>query len=295
LPSEFPRYFVSHARAKINLNLHIVGRRADGYHELNSLVAFADCHDTLILDPELPLALEVKGRGGEGLSCGNDNLVLKAAHNLQAHIPHLKTGRFTLTKRLPMGAGIGGGSADAAAALRLLASLNDLPFDHPWILHAALQTGADVPVCLASRACTMSVIGETLSASHTLPPLFAVLLTPHVHVATRDVFERFSSVASKAFTAIAPPFHSSALESYTALLHHLHQTHNDLEQAALEVAPAIRIAMESLQEIGCDMSRMSGSGATCFGLFPTCKRAAQAAKVLKNRHPTWWCTSVKLS
>jgi 4-diphosphocytidyl-2-C-methyl-D-erythritol kinase len=290
--------FASHARAKINLNLHILGRRGDGYHELNSLVAFAGCHDTLLLEPHAALALHVKGREGslDDLSNGDDNLILKATHNLLNHKPDLKTGRFTLTKRLPIGAGIGGGSADAAAALRLLAKFNDLPLDHPTLLKAAQHTGADVPVCLASQSCVMSGIGERLSAPLKLPPLFAVLLTPPIHVATRAVFERFALHSlGDAFSHVSQPLLPSHLESYAALITHVNQTHNDLQQPAIEIAPQISIALESVRQTGCDVSRMSGSGATCFGLFPTYKAAAQAAKRLNNQHPKWWCASVRLS
>lgn len=153
---------VEDGRAKVNLTLRVVGRRVDGYHDLESVVAFADCADRLTLAPGSEL--ELKTTGPLAAACGDtsDNLVLKAALLLRELVPDLKVGSFTLEKVLPVAAGIGGGSADAAAALRLLARLNGLALDDPRLLEVALQTGADVPVCLASRACDMTGVGETL-------------------------------------------------------------------------------------------------------------------------------------
>src|ERR1700721_1451455 len=152
---------IEEARAKVNLSLRVVGRRVDGYHDLESLVAFADCADPLSLTPGSNLDLETIGPLAG--ACGEiaDNLVLKAARLLGERVPDMKVGSFTLDKVLPVAAGIGGGSADAAAALRLLAQLNGLALDDRRLLDVALQTGADVPVCLTSRACDMTGAGET--------------------------------------------------------------------------------------------------------------------------------------
>ena len=174
-------------RAKVNLTLRVVGRRVDGYHDLESVVAFADCADRLSLTPGE--SLDLKTIGPLANDCGEsaDNLVLKAAQLLGERVPGLRVGEFVLDKVLPVAAGIGGGSADAAAALRLLARLNGLAFDDPRLMEVALLTGADVPVCLASRACDMTGVGETLLPL-SLPELPCVMVNPRVAIATRDVF-----------------------------------------------------------------------------------------------------------
>src|SRR3954463_4309632 len=175
------------ARAKVNLTLRVDGRRVDGYHDLESVVAFCDCADRLTLEPGTELSLTTAGpRAGD---CGeaSDNLVLKAARLLGERVSDLKAGEFILDKVLPVAAGIGGGSADAAAALRLLARANKLEQDDPRLIEAARLTGADVPVCLSSHACVMTGVGETLLPL-SLPKMPCVLVNPCVPVATRDVF-----------------------------------------------------------------------------------------------------------
>ena len=186
LTSETP--LTTRARAKINLTLRVLGRRADGYHELESLVAFAGTGDALSLEPGPQLSLTIDGPRGQGLPVDDTNLILRATRALEAETGKLRTGAFHLVKRLPVASGIGGGSADAAAALRLLARLNGLAADDPALLRAAAKTGADVPVCLASRARIMAGIGERLGAALTLPPLFALLVNPGVPVETAPVF-----------------------------------------------------------------------------------------------------------
>src|SRR5881394_2142167 len=175
-------------RAKVNLTLRVVARRSDGYHDLESVVAFADCADRLTLTPGSELTLQMSGPLAQACGATSDNLVLKAARLLAVRVPNMKAGSFTLDKVLPVAAGIGGGSADAAAALRLLARLNGLASDDARLLEVALETGADVPVCLASRACDMTGVGETLLPLS--PPIMpSVLVNPRVPVATREVFE----------------------------------------------------------------------------------------------------------
>jgi 4-diphosphocytidyl-2-C-methyl-D-erythritol kinase len=179
---------IEDARAKVNLTLRVVGRRIDGYHDLESVVAFADCADRLSLTPGQSLTLTTTGPLAQYCGEAADNLVLKAAHLLGERVPDLKLGDFSLDKVLPVAAGIGGGSADAAAALRLLARHNGLALDDARLLEVALLTGADVPVCLASRACDMAGVGETLLPL-SLPKMPCVLVNPRVAVATRDVFQ----------------------------------------------------------------------------------------------------------
>ncbi len=176
------------ARAKINLTLRVLGRRADGYHELESLVAFAGTGDALSLAPGPELSLAIDGPRGQGLPVDDSNLILRATRALEAETGPLRSGAFHLVKRLPVASGIGGGSADAAAALRLLARLNGIALDDPALLRASAKTGADVPVCLASRARIMAGIGERLGSTLTLPPLFALLVNPGVPVETAPVF-----------------------------------------------------------------------------------------------------------
>ena len=179
---------IEEGRAKVNLSLRVVGRRADGYHDLESVVAFADCADRLTLEPGDELKLTTTGP--LAAACGDmaDNLVVKAAKLLAEAVPNLKLGAFALDKVLPVAAGIGGGSADAAAALRLLARLNDLALDDPRLQKVALATGADVPVCLVSRACDMTGVGEQLLPL-ALASMPCVMVNPRVPVATTDVFK----------------------------------------------------------------------------------------------------------
>src|SRR6266446_8584690 len=174
-------------RAKVNLTLRVVARRGDGYHDLESVVAFADCADRLTLTPGSELTLQMSGPLAQACGATADNLVLKAARLLAERVPGMKAGSFSLDKVLPVAAGIGGGSADAAAALRLLSRLNGLALDDARVREVALATGADVPVCLASYACDMTGVGEILLPLH-LPELPCVMVNPRVPVATKDVF-----------------------------------------------------------------------------------------------------------
>lgn len=276
------------ARAKVNLDLRVLGRRADGYHELESLVAFAGVGDTLSLDPDADLSLTLAGPRSEGLTADDGNLVLRAARSLAAARAGLRLGRFHLVKRLAVASGIGGGSADAAAALRLLARLNGIAASDPVLREVAASVGADVPVCLDSRARLMAGIGEKLGPVLKLPPLFAVLVNPGVGVETVAVFRalglKAGEVVSEARAArLATP--TSAAE----LLGYLETTSNDLAAPAQRVAPVINAVLERLAGApGCRLARMSGSGATCFALFDDCVASAAAAKALQREQPGWW-------
>ena len=179
---------LTRAPAKINLTLHVVRRRRDGYHDLESLVAFAGVADLLTLDPAMPLDLVVSGPSATDAGDRDDNLVLRATRRLTDQVSGLRTGCFSLLKRLPVGAGIGGGSSDAAAALRLLARLNGLAPDDARIHEAARLTGADVPVCLHPRSRVMAGTGDRLGPLLPTRPLYAVLAHPAVHVGTPEVF-----------------------------------------------------------------------------------------------------------
>jgi 4-diphosphocytidyl-2-C-methyl-D-erythritol kinase len=284
----------SRALAKINLTLHVLSRRADGYHNLESLTAFTGLSDGLRLVPHQPLSLNVKGETALAAGRDEDNLVLKAARLLQQTVPELITGRFELTKRLPVAAGLGGGSADAAAALRLLAMLNHLPLDHPALQQAVRQTGADVPVCLERRARMMSGIGDILSPFYALPPLFAVLVNPGLHVPTQKVFQHLVLNPSPSLPPHAA-FTAHKLLSTHDFIKALHQTKNDLEGPAIQLFPLIGEVLSALRRAPqCQLARMSGSGATCFGLFLNREKACQAAKTLQIEYPNGWTRTTTL-
>jgi 4-diphosphocytidyl-2-C-methyl-D-erythritol kinase len=277
------------APAKVNLTLRVIGRRADGFHEIESLVAFAGVSDALTFTPGSALALSVGGPTAAAAGDIADNLVLKAARALAERVERLKLGRFTLSKRLPVAAGLGGGSTDAAAALRLLARANDLAPDDPRLMQAARATGADVPVCLDPRPRLMRGIGDVLSDPLDLPRLFAVLINPGVAVATRDVF---SALAVPAAGETAP---AAICTGASALLAEIARGRNDLEGPAIELEPAIADALAVLRNLpGCRLARMSGSGATCFGLFDSMDAARGAARRLRVGYPAWWVRATAL-
>jgi len=287
-----PAPFVESAPAKVNLTLRVLGRRDDGYHEIESLVAFADCGDRLTLAPGGELALAVSGPRSGQAGADADNLVLKAARALAARIPGIELGAFSLEKNLPVAAGLGGGSADAAAALRLIAQANGLPPGDPRIFEAARATGADVPVCLDPRPRLMRGIGEILSEPLVVPPLPAVLVNPGVAVATKPVFAAWTPAAEP-----STPFDLAAAKGggIERLLYLLAAQANDLETAAIQLAPAIAGVLAGLRALpGCRLARMSGSGATCFGLFSSTAEAIAAAKIAQRRNPDWWVRACAL-
>jgi 4-diphosphocytidyl-2-C-methyl-D-erythritol kinase len=277
------------APAKVNLTLRVLGRRPDGYHELESLVAFAGVGDALTFVPDAALSLAVSGPTAPSTGAVADNLVLKASRALAEQVPGLKLGRFSLSKRLPVAAGLGGGSADAAAALRLLARENGIALDDPRLTQAARATGADVPVCLDPRVRLMRGIGDVLSAPLTLPRQFAVLVNPGVAVATRAVFAALSVPPAEQAAPVDPAPASAALLAEIA------DGRNDLEGPAIELEPTIAAVLAELRKLpGCRLARMSGSGATCFGLFASTAAAAAAARTLQAGHPEWWVRATAL-
>jgi 4-diphosphocytidyl-2-C-methyl-D-erythritol kinase len=277
------------APAKVNLSLRVLGRRADGYHELESLVAFADAADALSLSPGEAPALVVEG--AYAAACGDvaDNLVWRAAQALAARVAGLRLGRFTLDKQLPVAAGIGGGSADAAAALRLLARAGGLAGDDPRLAEAARALGADVSICLDPVARTMRGIGHDLSPPLRIAPLPAVLVNPGVAVSTREIFSGLAPESGRVSHAETAPAET------TALLAWLQAQRNDLEAPALARAPVIGAALDALHRTpGVQLARMSGSGATCFALFAHMAAAQSAAQALTRDHPQWWVRATTL-
>jgi 4-diphosphocytidyl-2-C-methyl-D-erythritol kinase len=275
------------APAKVNLTLRILGRRADGYHELESLVAFAGCGDHLAFcaGPQLELAVSGPTAGQSGAVA--DNLVLRAAKALAARISDLSLGRFTLTKQLPAGAGLGGGSADAAAALRLLAQANHLALDDGRLLDAARATGADVPVCLDSRPRMMCGIGDILSAPVSLPKFGIIIVHPGVAMPTAPVFAALGLRHGE--QCPARPASAAVPDERDALLLWLADERNDLEAPAISIAPAVAEALRMIGTLpGCRLARMSGSGSACFGLFDDEGVAATGAGRLAKAQTGWW-------
>ncbi|MCR6732937.1 MAG: 4-(cytidine 5'-diphospho)-2-C-methyl-D-erythritol kinase [Afipia sp.] len=287
------------ARAKVNLTLRVLGRRADGYHDIESLVVFADCADTLTLTPGPELGLSTGGPGAQDCGEMTDNLVVRAARLLGERIPGLTLGHFTLDKHLPVAAGIGGGSADAAAALRLLARANGLAIDDARIVDVARETGADIPVCLASKACTMTGVGENLSMLD-VPPMPCVMVNPRVGVATKDVFAalglgkgEFLAGAGDVMLSPGWPADGASFEEWIAAVG---AGTNDLERPAMKVESVIADVLSALRATdGVRLARMSGSGATCFAIFETIGDAGQAAKAISQAHHGWWVHAGVLS
>jgi 4-diphosphocytidyl-2-C-methyl-D-erythritol kinase len=289
------------APAKVNLTLRVIARRADGYHDIESLVVFADEGDTLTFTPGRALSIVVRGPTAEAAGDSDDNLVLKAARALAHQVEGLTLGRFSLSKRLPVAAGVGGGSADAAAALRLLARANRIALDDPRLMQAARATGADVPVCLDPRPRIMRGIGNVLSEPLALPRLPAVLVNPGVAVPTKDVFaalrrQRERRAGNDTKTAIgSAEVASRARPKMAELMEALADSGNDLEAPAIAIAPVIADVLDGLRSLaGCRLARMSGSGATCFGLFSSQKTTAAATRALRARHRNWWVRATVL-
>lgn len=281
------------APAKVNLTLHVLGRRSDGYHEIESLVAFAGIGDRLTLRAGEPLELAVDGPTGGAAGAAEDNLVLKAARALAARVDGLRLGQFMLDKQLPVAAGLGGGSSDAAAALRLLAEINGLSRDDERVGAAAQATGADVPVCLDPKARMMRGIGEILSGPMTLPELPAVLVNPGVAVPTREVF---AALGAPALPGLPEPDEFISIDTDAAsLVPLLSARRNDLQTPAIRLQPVIADVLLALERsANCLMARMSGSGATCFGLFGSAGTAKEAAQRMQAAHPAWWVRPTSL-
>ena len=270
------------APAKINLFLHVTGKRADGYHLLDSLAVFAGVADRLSFAPADTLTLDLTGPFGAALAAEPDNLVLRAARLLAEATGQQARGGLTLEKNLPVASGIGGGSADAAAALRLLCRMWQVQPDTATMARIASALGADVPVCLSDRPRRMGGVGEHLTPAPGLPACGLLLVNPGVPLATAAVFRArdpgFSPEASL-------PRAWSTAEAMAADLAALS---NDLEPAAMRLVPDIRDLLHAISETeGCLLARMSGSGATCFGLFASPTEAADAARALDR--PEWWC------
>jgi len=267
------------APAKINLALHVTGQRADGYHLLHTLVVFADVGDVVQFQPAERLELSVTGPMAAGVPTGGENLILKAAALFDT-----APARITLEKHLPHAAGIGGGSADAAATLRGL--IRFLGRDVPG-RDAILGLGADVPVCLSAKPQIMAGIGELLSDPPVLPPLFAVLVNPGVPIPTGPVFAGLTQKQN-------PPLEPPSWQGFDSFIAWLDRQRNDLEPPARMLTPAIGGCLDALWGQDVALARMTGSGATCFGLVKTEAAARRIAARLQAAHPRWWVAAGKI-
>jgi 4-diphosphocytidyl-2-C-methyl-D-erythritol kinase len=288
--------FVEQARAKINLTLSVLGRRADGYHSLSSLVAFADIGDRVTLDPGGLDGLTMTGPFAAGIV--GDNLVEKALRSVADAVPGTRLGHVTLDKQLPIASGIGGGSTDAAAVLRALRRAHPALQDCVDWMAVARGLGADVPVCFADRAVWMSGAGEQLhDLPYPLPPLAAVLVNPQAavpHDKTGRVFRALGApmlAQSAAMDTVYP-----AIPDRAELLALMHRVGNDLEGPATAVVPEIAAVSEALEACtGVEIVRLSGAGPTCFAVFETQAAARTAAEALTSRHPEWWVRASQIS
>jgi 4-diphosphocytidyl-2-C-methyl-D-erythritol kinase len=269
------------APAKVNLFLHITGRRADGYHLLDSLAVFAGIADRIAFAPADTLSIAVTGPFAPSLVAESDNLVLRAARMLAAEHGVRPLGAFGLDKQIPVASGIGGGSADAAAALRLLCRVWRVNPPDSVLDRIATGLGADVPVCLRKRPMRMRGVGEILTPAPSLPPCGLALVNPGTPLATASVFRARAGGYSS--DAALPDGWDTAREMASSLA----ELTNDLEAAAIGLVPAVRDVLRAISNTGgCLLARMSGSGATCFGLFASVGDAEAAARELA--HPGWW-------
>ncbi|MEL7216152.1 MAG: 4-(cytidine 5'-diphospho)-2-C-methyl-D-erythritol kinase [Pseudomonadota bacterium] len=272
------------APAKVNLTLHVTGRRPDGYHMLDSLVVFPRIGDVVRYEPSRTLGLSMSGAFGIDLAADRDNLVLRAA---QMALPDRQGAALHLEKNLPVASGIGGGSSDAAATLRLLARVKGQE-----VAGDVVSLGADVPVCMTARSQRMRGIGDRLDPLPPLPTFWLVLVNPGRPVPTGDVFRRLETVHN----AGCDDLPENGFDDVTALASYLRAQRNDLEAAAKAVCPAVGDVLERIAATrNVALARMSGSGATCFGLYATETDALAAADVLRADAPSWWVAAGPVS
>lgn len=272
------------APAKVNLSLKILGRRNDGYHELESLVVFARAGDRVTARAAADLSLDVLGPFGARLAEEDDNLVLRAGRILASELGREASARLMLEKNLPVASGIGGGSADAAAALRALKRLWDADISEDRLAALALSLGADVPVCLDARPAFMQGRGERIARLQALPHFALLLVNPGVAVSTASVFKVLAApvLAESPIASDVP-----RLSTLDALIGWLEANGNDLEAPARGIAPVIGDVIAAIAATkGCRLARMSGSGATCFGIYASEDEARAAAEALAR--PGWW-------
>ena len=280
------------ARAKINLYLHVGGRRADGYHALQSLVCFTDAGDDLEFEHASDLRLELDGPFGSELDANDNNLVLRAAHALARTAGISSGAHIRLSKALPVASGIGGGSADAAATLRGLSRLWELSLEPIQLERIALELGSDVPVCLLSKPAQMSGRGEHVDKVEGLPQLPMLLVNPRIAVSTASVFRHLGRSEDD-----TPPDALTWPGSLTAqdLVEWLKGARNDMQDAACNIAPEIGEVLGLLEHTGALISRMCGSGATCYGIFGEVASCERAAQTIASAQPKWWVCPTRIA
>jgi 4-diphosphocytidyl-2-C-methyl-D-erythritol kinase len=277
------------APAKLNLYLHVVGRRDDGFHLLDSLICFAGVHDTVLAAPGDGLELQVIGPNATALSGEPDNLVLRAARLLAEDSGIDAGARITLIKRLPVAAGIGGGSADAAAALRALSELWKTGPGDGRMMEIAGRLGADVPVCLYGASAYVGGVGEVIEPAPPLPATPLLLVNPGLPLSTPEVFRAREGAFGQAGRFMDRPVDVGQLAALLAA------RRNDLTDAAVSLQPIVRDCLTAIaNRPGALLARMSGSGATCFGLFEDATACAAAAAHLQAVNPSWWVAATQL-
>lgn len=276
------------APAKVNLALHVTARRPDGYHDIDTLCVFADLGDRLTVDASCDDRLELTGRYAPALAAELDNIVLKARDLLREANNGLPATpvAISLEKNLPVASGIGGGSADAAATLRALSRLWGAAL--PDNASLAMKLGADIPMCLASRPLRASGIGERVELFERFADLAIMLVNPGIEISTPAIFAHLESRSN-------PPLPALGKSScFADLVEWMHATRNDLQAPAIQLFPAVAGVLDAVTGSGAAFSRMSGSGATCFGLFPTLGEARIAADGIARRHPEWFVAACGL-
>lgn len=281
------------APAKLNLSLKVLGRRADGFHEIESLVAFATFSDLVSLNPGTDIKLQTTGPFASVLGEG-DNLILEVARQMSERRPDVQAGTFSLEKNIPVAAGLGGGSADAGAALRLIGRANPGMINSQVMEEIACALGSDILACLMSHATVMRGRGEKLTSVESMPALDVVLVNPGVQLAAGEVYSALDApLLDDNF--VPGDIDSISLLSASDLLEYISRTGNDLQDLAIKFSPVIGEVLTQLSDTkGCQAAQMSGSGSTCFGVFANAGHAAAARDVLRAAHPGWWVVSTRL-
>lgn len=290
--------FSNTANAKINLNLSVLGKRPDGYHALDSLVTFAAMGDVLSVSSSDELSLTYKGEFALDLTASlvakSDDLILKAAKALQKESGISAGAALQLVKSVPLGAGLGGGSADAAACLRLLNRFWKLDWSLEALMSLGAHIGSDVPACVMNAPCRMTGRGEHVTKIDTLPILFCVLVNPRMSVSTAEIFRKLNKphIDMDALDTNSVPL--PVFANHDILYNYLQNTGNDLLSSAIETAPVIGSVLDAINDTGADISAMTGSGSTCFGLFKDEVSARRAKEKLKAVFPDYWVMSTAL-
>lgn len=276
------------APAKINLFLHITGKRNDGYHLLQSLFAFADYGDEIRIEESNNFSLAINGPFSDSI-LSEENLITKSVTALENHTGRRANCKIRLTKNIPVGAGLGGGSADAAATIKALIDFWDIKVPDKKIDNIALSLGADIPACLYNRPCFVEGIGEKIIPINSFPALPAILVYPNKGCSTTEIFDRYNLSPSKIIT---PP---ENLNDKQQLMEFLKKQKNDLTATAIDHIPEINNILDEIKnQKGCLISRMSGSGSTCFGLFETKEDSENAVQNIKKNNPGWWVQAVTI-